>query len=101
MNSSTSRGSATPPEWDRLELAVRRLLEAVDSWQSRAQAAEQRIHELESALRDVASGGLDPLALAQRVEALEQENGALRSRLEQARGSIRRILSRLQLQEGP
>lgn len=88
-----------PAEWDHLELAVRRLLDDYDRWRSRAQRAEERVRELEATLRDVSDGTLDPVALAERIDALEAENRALRTRLDQARDNIHRILARLQFLE--
>lgn len=88
-----------PPELDRLELAVRRLLEANDAVRRRAEAAESRATELEGAVRDMATGGLDPVALTGRVEALEEENRLLKQRLEQAQQTVQRILGRLQFVE--
>jgi chromosome segregation ATPase len=89
----------TPPELDRLELAVRRLLEANDALRRRAQAAEGRIADLEGAVRDLASGGLDPVQLTGRVESLESQNQALRQRVQTAQQSVQRILARLQFAE--
>ncbi|MBI4409595.1 MAG: hypothetical protein HY561_07790 [Gemmatimonadetes bacterium] len=91
---------ATPAELDRLELAIRRLLEAYRGIDRRARAAEKRVRELEAALRDVASGRLDPLALSQRLEVLNEENRRVRQRLDEARGGVRRLLARLQFLEG-
>jgi hypothetical protein len=87
-------------EWDRLELAVRRLLDEYQKQRRRAVAAEARIVELESALRDLSGGGPDPLVLGERVSTLEIENGAMRKRLKQAHAEVERIIARLQFMEG-
>jgi hypothetical protein len=89
----------TPAELDRLELAVRRLLEAHDALKRRAEVADARVAELEAAVRDLASGGLDPLALRGRVTALEAENRALLERLGTAQQTVQRMLQRLQFVE--
>ena len=83
-------------ELQRLTAAVRRLLAEFDDFRQRAGAAEARVHELDSALREVTSGNVDPLALAHRVQALEQENRFLARRLDRARDSVKRISARLQ-----
>jgi hypothetical protein len=88
-----------PPELDRLELAVRRLREAHQAARSRAEQAEARVAELGGALRNVATGGLDPLELTRRVELLEDENRTLRERLTGAREAVQRITMRLQFAE--
>jgi hypothetical protein len=84
-----------PPEWDRLELALRRLQDENAALRVRATAAEGRIRELDGALQDVSSGTLDPIALQERLVLLEAENRDLRERLELARGRAARIAARL------
>jgi chromosome segregation ATPase len=88
-----------PPELDRLELAVRRLLEANDTLRRRLAETESRATELHSAVRDFATGGVDPMELTTRAASLEAENEALRERLHQARESVQRMLNRLQFVE--
>ena len=90
---------ALPPEVDRLELTVRRLVDEHEQWRRRARKAERRVTELEAALKDVTSGDLDPVALAAQAAASAQENRALRERLEQARQTVDRIAARLQFLE--
>jgi chromosome segregation ATPase len=90
---------AVPPELDRLELTVRRLLEAHDAWRARAETAEARIRELERAVQELASGSLDPVAMADEVRSLETQNAELRTRLSSAQQAVQRMLSRLQFVE--
>lgn len=87
-------------EWDRLELAVRRLLEDYQLSRNRAANAERRIGELEAALEALAGGGPDPIALSERIEELEAENLELVERLARARQEVERIMARLQFLEG-
>lgn len=89
-----------PAAWDRLELAVRRLMDDYVAQQTRASAAEARIRELESKLSAISGGGLDPIELERRVGDLEAENQRLRERLEKARAEIERIMARLRFLEG-
>jgi chromosome segregation ATPase len=100
MESGSGRKArrSAPPEFDRLELAVRHLLDAHDAWRSRAEAAEARVRELEQAVREVADG-LDPVALADQVQRLETRNHALRSRMDAAHETVQRIVARLQFVE--
>ncbi|HEX6132595.1 MAG TPA: hypothetical protein VFZ24_01355 [Longimicrobiales bacterium] len=86
----------TPSELDRLELTIRRLLESYEALQRKAAAAEVRVRELEGAVQELATGRLDPVALAEEVRALEQRNAALEDRLTRARASVDRMMSRLQ-----
>lgn len=90
---------APPAEWDTLELAVRRLLETHDALRRRAQSAENRVRELESALGRVSSGALDPLALSERATSLEAENHDLLERLTRANTVVERIAARLNFLE--
>lgn len=85
-----------PAELDRLELKLRRLLEAHDAWRRRAELAESRVRELEKTIRDLASGNLDPVVLADEVRSLDERNRALRERMRLAQQSVQRMLARLQ-----
>ena len=89
-------GRTAESELVALSATVRRLLAEYDQLRARALGSEARIRELEAALRDVSSGGVDPIALNQRVMALEQENRFLARRLDRARDSVKRISARLQ-----
>jgi len=91
--------SLSMPEFDRLEQAVRQLLQAVAAWRARAEAAEARGQELQGALDAVRTGTLDPRQLGERVAQLEAENESLRQRLRSAEALVHRIHARLQLLE--
>jgi hypothetical protein len=103
MNSESSsvRKSrhAAPPELDRLELSIRRLLEAHDAWKQRARVAEARVAELESTMTSLSTGGLDPLALSEQVRALQERNRQLQSRVERGGDAVQKMLARLQFVE--
>lgn len=93
---------AETPEWRRLENAVGRLSSDRSAWRERALASEERVRELESALRDVSAGKLDPVALSERSRELEAENRVLSKKVEDARETVERIMARLQFtQEEP
>lgn len=87
---------ATPPELDRLELTIRRLIESHELWEKRATAAEARIRELEGAIQDVSAGRLDPVALGEEVRLLEERNSSLQDRLLRAHAAVERMIARLQ-----
>ncbi len=89
----------TSPEWERLELSIRRLLDDYESWRRRARDAEARVRQLESTLERVSSGSLDPVALRERATELEAENARLRDRMEAAAEHLRRIFGRIQFIE--
>ena len=86
-------------ELDRLELALRRMLDAFDAVQKRAVAAESRILEMQGALDGVRTGSLDPVRLDARVRELEAENQSLLERIRNAETLVARIQARLQFLE--
>ena len=88
-------------DWNRLETSLERLLSEFDVLQRRSMQAEDRVKQLEAALRNnsTSAGELDPVALANRVHLLEQENRFLARRLDRARDSVKRISARLQFLE--
>jgi hypothetical protein len=88
-------------DWNRLETSLERLLSEFDALQRRSVQAEDRVKQLEAALRNnsTSAGELDPVALANRVHLLEQENRFLARRLDRARDSVKRISARLQFLE--
>lgn len=90
---------AYPPELDRLELTLRRMLEAHDVLRRRAHTAEARVTALEATVRDLAAGSIDPVAQASEIERLERANQELRERLQRAYESVERIRARLQFAE--
>lgn len=92
-------GDGGLPELDRLEAAVRRLLDEYDTLRARTEAADDRVRELELALRNVSAGEIDPVALAERTRELETENRDLLDRLDRARESVQRILARMRFTE--
>ena len=88
------RGAALPREFERLESAVARLLDEAAGLRARAEMAERRAAELEKTVRDMSSGGLDPLKLKSGLRKLEEENQELRRRMVAARDRVRRLIAR-------
>lgn len=94
MSSAARPRPGFPTEWEAMEASVRRLLDEHKALRRRATAAEQRARELEAALAQLRSGGVDPLALQARTRELEDENRALQARLDDAAERVRRLLAR-------
>jgi hypothetical protein len=88
-------------DWHRLEDSLQRLLGEFEVLQQKSAQAEERVRQLEAALRNnsTAAGDVDPVAMANRVHLLEQENRFLARRLDRARESVKRISARLQFLE--
>lgn len=96
---SSNAPEADLPELDRLERTIRRLLDEYDGLVARVGAADNRVRELELALRNVSAGLIDPVSLAERTRELEAENQDLVDRLKRARESVLRILARMRFNE--
>lgn len=99
MSSAAGSVGRGTPEWDRLELAARRLLQEHQACRRRAESAEARIAQLEAALQRLSSGTLDPLELQGRLQRAESQNEALRVRLQEAEAHVQRILAKLEFAE--
>lgn len=85
-----------PPELDRLELTIRRLIESHQSLEKRALTAESRVRELETAMQDLSAGRINPVELAEEVRVLETRNASLLDRLTRAQEAVDRMIARLQ-----
>jgi predicted RNase H-like nuclease (RuvC/YqgF family) len=98
VSSDAPETNGTPEgEWQRLEGALHELLRVFDELAASANQSQEHVKQLESAMRNASgSGELDPVALANRVTLLEQENRFLARRLDRARESVKRISARLQ-----
>lgn len=99
----TSNGADVTPrlpgEWADLELAVRRLLDEHDALRVQLARTEARCAELEGALQSYATGVVDPVDVQKRADLLERENRDLRTRLDQARERVARVMDRLRFAE--
>jgi hypothetical protein len=82
-----------PPEVEavrELESLVRTLGEQLASYRQRALAAEERLHHIDSTADQP-----EPPRVRERIRALEQENAALRGRLDAAQARTRSVLDRV------
>ena len=99
MSDAESRSNGRGGDWDRLERAARRLMRELEQARGRAHAAERRAHELETALKQVSGGKVDPTDLQRRLDRATAENRELRERLEEARQRVQRVVARLDFVE--
>lgn len=88
------RTDGVPDDFARLQDAVRRLLDELAGYRARAERAERKNAELETTLRDLSSGALDPMQLREGARKLKTENEELRRRIVEARDRIRRLVAR-------
>ena len=73
-----------------LSALVHELSEQLATFRRRAQAAEDRLREIDSAADDA-----DPPHVRERMRALEKENASLRQRLELATSRTQSVLDRV------
>lgn len=92
-------GPAMPEEYNRLELAVRRLMDRYEFWRRKAQTAERKVAELQATVKRLSSGGLDPVELQRQTDELAAENERLRGRMGQAYNRVRKLVDRFDFLE--
>ncbi len=86
----------------RVDKAVNRLIAALETERQRAREADSRAADLEKLLERFEANGVSPARLTERVAALEAENTELRTRLDQGREGVQRMLARVRfLEERP
>ena len=83
----------------RLDRAVGRLIDALDSEKERSRAAEKRVSELEKLLKRFEKNGVDPTALTGKVSKLQKENRDLKARIRKGREGAERVLARIKFLE--
>lgn len=87
---------------DALDTRVGKILARVHDLEERLGDSERRRQELQRLLERFESGGEDPATVARHARRLEEENRALRRRLEEGRGAVERVLARIRfLEENP
>lgn len=99
---SKPEDSGTPDEkaaFARLERAVGRLLDRLEATTMRAEAAEARGTELATLVERFTGNEEDAGELVDRLKRLEAQNEDLRSRLEQGRDGVDRMLARIRFLE--
>ena len=108
MSSSVSKKKISPdgmsPDQavERLEKAVTAALEQVERLRSEVVRMHAQGEALEGLLKGVTSGEEGPREMLDKLHILEEENRDLRSRLDQGRAGVDRILARVKfLEEKP
>lgn len=92
-------GPPRPPGLDRLAESVAEAIKEIETLRARLAQAEARVGESDELLREFVGGKQDPAALSRRLSRLEEENQALRKRIEEGRASVERVLSKIQFME--
>jgi predicted RNase H-like nuclease (RuvC/YqgF family) len=100
---SNAGGNGAQPEraaMDALEDAVGDVLDRVTWLHERVALSREKSEELEELLRRFTSNEVDPGEIVGRLRHLEEENNDLRSRIEQGRASVDRLLAKIRFLEG-
>ena len=86
----------------RLENAVNAALKQVESLQGDVVRMQRQGEALEGLLKGVTSGEEGPRELIEKIHIIEEENRDLRSRLDEGRAGVERLLARVKfLEEKP
>ncbi len=108
MSSSVSKKKLSPVEVspdqavERLEKAVTVALDQVEQLKGELVRMHTQGEALEGLLKGVTSGEEGPREMIDKLHILEEENRDLRSRLDQGRAGVDRILARVKfLEEKP
>ena len=87
---------------ERLERAVTAALEQVEQLKGEVARTHAQGEALEGLLKGVTSGEEGPRELIEKLNILEEENRDLRSRIDQGRAGVDRLLARVKfLEEKP
>ena len=97
---SSSEDKAPEREaFQRLDGAVSTLLERAERLGSELSQARRRIGELEELLQRFQEDAEAPARMQERLKRLEEENGLMRSRLEEGRAGVERLLAKIRFLE--
>lgn len=96
-----SRPGASPAAaaFAGLEEAVGRAIGRVRELEDELRAAEVRRRELEALLKRFTADDAEPSRMLDHLRRLEAENGEMRSRLEDGRAAVERLLARIRFLE--
>ncbi len=84
---------------ERLEKAVTAALEQVEQLRGEVVQMNAQGEALEGLLKGVTSGEVGPREMIEKLHVLEEENRDLRTRLDQGRAGVDRILARVKFME--
>ena len=98
-NREADGAAAEVPGVAALESAIRRLIGEMRELRQAAADAGERAERSDALLREFVEGRQDPAALARRMAEVEEENEALRGRIERGRERIDQILASIRFLE--
>lgn len=96
---SNPGGNGARQPLDELERAVGDMLDRLEWMNERMSLAQEKSEELEELLRRFTSHEVDPGQILSRLKKLEEENSDLRSRVDQGRAGVERLLAKIRFLE--
>jgi predicted nucleic acid-binding Zn-ribbon protein len=84
---------------ERLEMAVNTQIKQVERLRDEVARVRAEGEALEGLLKGVTSGKEGPRELLEKLQIFEEENGDLRSRLDEGRAGVERLLARVKFLE--
>jgi predicted RNase H-like nuclease (RuvC/YqgF family) len=94
-----SEGVSPEQAVERLESAVNAQIKEVERLRDEVVRMRAEGEALEGLLKGVTSGKEGPRELLEKLHILEEENGDLRSRLDEGRAGVERLLARVKFLE--
>jgi len=94
-----SEGVSPEQAVERLESAVNAQIKQVERLRDEVVRMRAEGEALEGLLKGVTSGKEGPRELLEKLQILEEENGDLRSRLDEGRAGVERLLARVKFLE--
>ena len=100
MSNPAANGAASERQaFDALDRAISDALDRLRWMKERTELAEEKSEELEDLLKRFTGQEVDPGQMMSRLRQLEEENAVLRSRLEQGREGVERLLAKIRFLE--
>ena len=99
MSNPAGNGARERQPLDELEGAVGDMLARLTWMSERMALAEEKSEELEELLKRFTGHEVEPAHMVSRLRALEDENADLRSRIEQGREGVQRLLAKIRFLE--
>jgi len=99
VSNPAGNGARERQPFDDLESAIGDMLDRVTWMNERMALAEEKSEELEELLKRFTGHEVEPADMVSRLRALEEENTDLRSRIEQGRQGVERLLAKIRFLE--
>jgi len=99
VSNPAGNGARERAPLDDLEGAIGDMLDRLGWMNERIALAEEKSEELEELLKRFTGHEVEPADMVSRLRVLEEENADLRSRIEQGREGVERLLAKIRFLE--